>query len=158
METEKERDRVAVGPAGGPRDLSGAGSRRLERFDEVIPDHPPDPAALSVGQTSPDGLPEKAGRDRVDGERRLERSGLAVEERLRRAAAAFRGLLDGGRRQLAREDSRHRQDRDGESSRSRAARQAAIGSSRSTRGESDSAPRSVQTMSSSMRTPKRPGR
>ena len=35
---------------------------------------------------------------------------------------------------------------------------AAMGSSRETRGDSDSAPRSVQTMSSSMRTPKRPGR
>ena len=143
----------------GPRHVGGGTRRALEGFRELPSDDGPDPLPLPVGEGFPDVRAEKSRGNRVRVEQLFEGAGLAREERGGRPAPRLRSLLDSGRRGLREDSGRDYEERGGKRRGSRGrGRQAAIGSSRSTRGESDSAPRSVQRMSSSILTPNRPGR
>lgn len=124
----------------------------------MVPDYGPQPIALAGGEPSPHVPTQKSGSYGVGSESALEDLSLTAKERLRGPAAGFGGVFDLGRCQIRRQGSRREQSRGKKKRSPRLTSQAAIGSSRSTRGESDSAPRSVQRMSSSMRTPNRPGR
>jgi hypothetical protein len=114
---------------------------------------------LTFGQPAPGFLPDSAAHHPV-GVQGLEKYPLrAAQRRGGGTPSRFRGLFQLGRALLGREGNRRRQEERGaENERSLRSGQAGIGSSRSTRGDKDSAPLSVTTMSSSIRTPKRPGR
>lgn len=158
-EPEEERNAFALRPGVRPRDLGGSGPASLEGLDEPAAYDAADRLALPVGEVVPDFRPEETAGDSVRVQNLFEGGGLSGEKSAGGAPSGLRRLLDRRRGELAgnaygRGEER---DREGEDAR-RPVAQAEIGSSRSTRGESDSAPRSVQRMSSSIRTPKRPGR